>query len=336
MRIGPVSHIPALLSSHGVKLAPILRAVGLPRDALANPDNAITILQMARLVSVCAKRTGRPHFGLLAGQSASLTQLGLVGLQMLNAETVGAAWRGLILNLHLNGRAMVPALTVSDGMVGLSFSFYASEAGEESQFVDYSLAIACNAMRTLGDRRWAPAEVHISRRAPPDVGPYRRFFMAPVHFNSDRSALLFPAAWLARRVLGANARTRRALEETIRQALGLRKLELDAQVRRALFVQIGRGDVSIDGVARTLGMHKRTLNRRLAEAGTSFVKLLAEVRQQTARQLLSESDLPLVDIAAALCYADSSTFSRAFHGWFGTAPSAWRRTRRQARASRAI
>jgi AraC-like DNA-binding protein len=71
-------------------------------------------------------------------------------------------------------------------------------------------------------------------------------------------------------------------------------------------------------------MHKRTLNRRLAEFDLTFAKVLAEVRFQLARQLLRETDLPLVEIAATLNYTDSSTFSRAFRSWAGTTPSAWR------------
>jgi len=73
-----------------------------------------------------------------------------------------------------------------------------------------------------------------------------------------------------------------------------------------------------------LGIHKRTLNRRLAENDTSFARVLAEVRFQIARQLLADTDLPLVDIAATLNYTDTSTFSRAFRAWAQMPPSKWR------------
>ncbi len=73
-----------------------------------------------------------------------------------------------------------------------------------------------------------------------------------------------------------------------------------------------------------LGMHRRTLNRRLAEQGTTIAKVLNEVRFQLARQLLSETDLPFVEIAATLNYTDASTFTRAFRAWSGTTPTLWR------------
>lgn len=83
--------------------------------------------------------------------------------------------------------------------------------------------------------------------------------------------------------------------------------------------------MTIDAAARLLGLHKRTLNRRLAEKGTSFARLLGEVRFEIASQLLSETDLPFVDIAATLNYTDASAFSRAFRSWAGTSASTWRK-----------
>jgi len=69
-----------------------------------------------------------------------------------------------------------------------------------------------------------------------------------------------------------------------------------------------------------LGMHRRTLNRRLAEQGTTIAKVLHEARLQ----LLSETDLPFVEIAATQNYTDASTFTRAFRAWSGTTPTLWR------------
>ncbi len=324
LRSAPLGHVPALLKAMGANATPLLRAAGLPRDALARPENVIPVDKAARFLAACAARTGRRHFGLLAGQRTTLEQYGLVGLRMLHAPSVGAAWRGLVLTLHLNGRAMLPALSVRDRMAMLSFSFD-SEAVEGSHHAaDFTLASACSAMRILCGTKWAPAEAQIGHRAAVDSRPYRQFFRAPVRFGANRTALLFPTTWLDRPVVGADPATRRAIEQMVIEMLRRQDLELTAKVRRALFAQITQDDVSIEGVARLLGLHKRTLNRRLAERSTSFAHLLGEVRFQLARQLLAETDLPFTDIAATLSYTDASTFSRAFRSWARLTPSAWR------------
>jgi AraC-like DNA-binding protein len=88
---------------------------------------------------------------------------------------------------------------------------------------------------------------------------------------------------------------------------------------------------SVDRVAEVLGVSRRTLNRRLADEGTSFKALLEDTRFAMARQLLRETRLPAIEIAAALHYTTPSAFSRAFRSWTrGTTP----RRIRKAPASR--
>jgi AraC-like DNA-binding protein len=77
-------------------------------------------------------------------------------------------------------------------------------------------------------------------------------------------------------------------------------------------------------VAAALGLHKRTLRRRLGAEGSGLTELIAEARFDVARQLLRETGLPLKDAADALGYADADAFVRAFRGWAGCTPGQWR------------
>jgi arylsulfatase len=58
------------------------------------------------------------------------------------------------------------------------------------------------------------------------------------------------------------------------------------------------GDATLAGAANALGLHPRTLNRRLAASGTTFKKLANEIRHETARQLLEQTTMPLDRIAS--------------------------------------
>ena len=73
-------------------------------------------------------------------------------------------------------------------------------------------------------------------------------------------------------------------------------------------------------------MHRRTLNRRLKAEGTTFQRVLDEVRFDIARDLLSNSNVHLDDIAATLGYAAVTPFMRTFRRWSGTTPGQWRRS----------
>ncbi len=69
--------------------------------------------------------------------------------------------------------------------------------------------------------------------------------------------------------------------------------------------------------ARLIGTSRRTLVRRLAEAGLAFRPLLDGVLRERARAMLSAGAHSRDDMAAALGYTDATSFSRACRRWFG-------------------
>ena len=81
-------------------------------------------------------------------------------------------------------------------------------------------------------------------------------------------------------------------------------------------------------MARLFGYSERTLRQKLSDEGTSMRRLLTATRFELARHLLGSTGLSISRIAAALCYADSAVFSRAFHGWAGMSPRQWRNANR--------
>jgi AraC-like DNA-binding protein len=106
----------------------------------------------------------------------------------------------------------------------------------------------------------------------------------------------------------------------------VRRDEFLPRVFRALRLLLLDGRNSGDDVAQMLSMHRRTLNRRLKELGTTFQQALDEVRYSVARQHLATSEISLDDVAATLGYAGVSPFMRSFQRWAGTTPGRWRRT----------
>lgn len=109
---------------------------------------------------------------------------------------------------------------------------------------------------------------------------------------------------------------------------------LSEEVRRVLRSELLKRPCTVTGIARELGLHPRTFTRHLAEEGTTFQKLVDEVRYEIARDLLAGSGMALGQIAAILRFSEPSAFTRAFRRWAAQPPSAWRashiRTRKSA------
>ncbi len=78
--------------------------------------------------------------------------------------------------------------------------------------------------------------------------------------------------------------------------------------------------VPAPSAARSLGLSERSLNRRLEEAGTSVRALRAEAVRRRAEALLSQG-MAVGEVAQALGFATTSSFSRAWRRWTGTSPT---------------
>ena len=76
-------------------------------------------------------------------------------------------------------------------------------------------------------------------------------------------------------------------------------------------------------VTERFSMHRRTLARHLHTLGTGYRTIADQVRFDVAQQLLAETDIPLVQISAALDFSEPAAFTHAFERWSGVAPSAW-------------
>jgi len=83
--------------------------------------------------------------------------------------------------------------------------------------------------------------------------------------------------------------------------------------------------MSLPDLALAAGVSERQLNRLFQQKlGRSTMGYYRDLRLDKARNLLTNSSLPLTEIAYATGFANSSHFSRLFSEYFGRAPSSFR------------
>jgi AraC-like DNA-binding protein len=169
-----------------------------------------------------------------------------------------------------------------------------------------------------------PDEVLLPRQPLADSGPYRRFFRAPVRFDQETAALVFPTRWLDHRIAGANPIFRQVFEAHIRELEAAGAGDWKENLRRVLRTEILTHRCSATTVADRFAIHRRTLSRHLQAEGAGFQSLVDETRFEIARQLLSQTRIPLSEVAVALGYSEASAFTRAFRRWSGQSPAVWR------------
>ena len=325
-RVGAFTRIPALLRRLGADPDRVLTQAGLALDALSDADKWIPFSAVGRLLERSAHHTGHEHFALMAGQLWHLDDLGLVGEIVRNCATVGEALEALIIHQHLNRSGGFAFMTKCAAIADFCYAVYYPGIESPGQIYDCALATKVNYFRELIGASWAPSEIFFPHAKPTDTMQFRTLFKVLPRFDSELCALRFPAHWLDTPIPGANPQRKRA---ALLHADRIAKTDLGDQVIRALRTLLVRGSSAGDDVAQMLSMHRRTLNRRLHQRGTTFQQMLDGVRFEVARQYLSYSHLSLEDIAAALGYAGISPFIRTFHRWSGMTPGQWRRDRQQ-------
>jgi AraC-like DNA-binding protein len=327
-RVGAFSGIPALVAQLGADPVSTLASAGLSPAALDDPEGRVPFAALCRLMEAGAARTSCAHFGLLAGKMWSLADLGMVGEMVANCPTVGDALQALIVYQHLNSSGGLGFLLERGGIMDAGYEIYHAGLTHTDQYYDAVLAGTFNFVRELAGPAWAPAEIFISHGRARDVAPYRRLLKVQPRFDAEFCAIRFDARWLKHPVEQSDP-TRRQAALVQLEAAG--RGEFLDQVTRAVRKVLLHGKHSGDDVAQTLSLHRRTLNRRLKAQGTTFQRVLDQVRFDVARHLLAESSIALDDVAATLGYAGVSPFMRTFRRWAGTTPGQWRRAAALAR-----
>jgi AraC-like DNA-binding protein len=86
----------------------------------------------------------------------------------------------------------------------------------------------------------------------------------------------------------------------------------------------GHGYPRTEQVAKKVGITQRTLQRRLAAAGTSHLQLVQKLRFDLITKLLKDPHESMATIGSKAGFARPSGFSRAVKNWTGMSPSQYR------------
>lgn len=95
-------------------------------------------------------------------------------------------------------------------------------------------------------------------------------------------------------------------------------------LRHILLTNLHDPNLMADRVAALCGISKRTLNRRLAEMGTSLRSELETMRRERAEHDLAGTTFTVARIGRSVGYSDATVFARAFKRWTGKTPRQFR------------
>jgi AraC-like DNA-binding protein len=317
----------AALRSRGVDTGALLGRAGLSLDALADPNRRHPLEVTTRLWRLSVDATGDPAFGIEVARHTTYQTFHALGFSLATSATLREALERVVRFFAIVTDAADMRLHDAPGVV--RFTVHLRESADPAdEAVDAFVAAAVRLCRTLAGRAFAPLAVELRRAAPADPAPFLRYFRVPVTFGAPLDALTIDRAVTETRLLTANAEVARANDAVIADHLArLESARITPRVRRSIEEHLPQGEPEPAAVARRLGLSQRSLQRRLAEEGTTFASLLDETRRTLAQGYLDEGRYSVSEVTYLLGFAGVSSFSRAFKRWTGSSPSAYRQGR---------
>ena len=316
------------LKACGITVEPTLKKYGMSLDKIS-PDAEIERSLELQIYKELAEQFNDPLIGLKIGRGMSLAGYGQFIMVLMAAEN---AWEALKTGIRYQ------QLTYLFGHMSL-------ETGERESAITITpvpLPAACQ--RFLIDRDISgtfqlvediqqnigssldPVRIEMPYPEPDNAEAYEKRFRCPVAFGKDKVKAVIRTQDLAIRFPGAN-RTAYALYQKQCEKMIQAREENAGQLATSIKSYLGLFTSDLpkaEDAAMTFGVSERTLRRKLSAEGTTFRKILDDVRSSKARDLLINTQLTIESIAHELGYAEAAAFVHAFRRWENTSPAQYR------------
>lgn len=318
----------SLLEQRGIDTTPLLAKAGIDRFGLMDPAYTISIEQELTLMRGVISALDSPAASLDIAREYRVRGFSVLGLAMQASDTPlqilrlllsypRLAWGVFDCTLRMDRRALHVELTAP------------RELGAAEGFLaERDVACAKVIIDEVMEAPFRFEAVHFRHTCTTDLQVYRDFFDCDVVFRAQQHKVIARSDAITQQMPHANG-TMRAFYEAQCERMS-RDLEKPFRFADSVRSRLRRSEAIPDlaGVATSLFMTPRTLQRRLAGEGASFSELLQDVRRQRADQLLDETVRSMGSIATELGFSDAVAFSHAYKSWTGHAPQTRRRPAR--------
>lgn len=310
----------------GLNVPDLVSLAGIDPDALSDPDRRVPVYNYEALLRICEDEPRSREGLVLAAQSRDVGAFGVVSHIVSNAPTVAEGFKAY----ERHGRLLSEIGSFGVRTGGTGFSIHISSLpplcdihlfNEGTAVMNHSLVCALlqapirlrrvefqHARHRHSSLVEELLDAPASYRAPATVLHYEsEVGRAPIS-SADPMLFLFLERHAA--AIGSRLRGSSTWSERTRELL-LARLSQGKPVPRLL--------------ARELAVSARTLQRRLAEEGTTLARLLEDARRETALACVEDRTLSIAELGFMLGYSDLSAFHRAFKRWTGVSPARYRR-----------
>jgi AraC-like DNA-binding protein len=318
----------ARLKQAGIEMAPLLRKAELSADQIDDRKARLSVQSQITFLELAADALRDDLLGFHMARDFEVREIGLLHYVTASSDTIGdALQRGVRYCRTVSEGVSLGCVERTDSLV-VSIEYLAMRHLDRQQ-IEFWVTALIRECRSLSGRRVVPTGVKLAHRRVDASSELDEFAGIAIEFDADVDAIAFPPAVKDMPVVSADPYLNELLIGYCEEALAGRapgSRGVLSDVENAIAVLLPHGKARLDEVARTLGVGRRTLARRLAAEHVTFTEVLRRLRLDLALRDIRDPDLSISQIAWMLGYQEVSAFTNAFKRWTGKTP-------REARAS---
>ena len=319
-----LSGAPDLVAELGGDWDALLAEAGLPAGISPTSPQLIEVAGLARFLTLAADRLECESFGLRLSGYQGFSVLGPLASLLGSANTIGELLHDLAAYFPVFTVGALVALVESPAGIEVHYELAAGTGLAHRHITELGFGILVKEIRRHLPG-WSPQYISL-RHAPPANRRYHAQLLGPtIYTNADRNTIFIARAELARPTCEGSVLLHGELAaryDAMRQSTpGAVAVNVENLVRAFL----PHATMDLPKTASLLRMSRRTLQRKLAQEGTSLAQIVDAVRADLALSYLQESRLSVTQIAELLQFSETSALSRAVVRWYGQSPRALKR-----------
>ncbi len=313
------------LDESGYSSQDIFKRANLDPGKLKQPNARYTYEDMTKLWRIAAETTGDPCIGLRVAEFWHPTTMHALGYSWMASSSLMDALNRLIRYQRILTTVTTLHIEEDEEEVRLVIPMPTSPFPPAMEAIDGAIAVFIKMCRTSYGDEFNPLEIFLIRDEPGCAEEFNNFFRSPISYSSLENVICFSRKDLEKSLPTANAELALVNDKVVTSYLAnLDKSDIKAQVEAKIIEELPSGKITEEWMASRLNKSLRSLQRKLAENGTSYKTLLDSTRQQLAKQYVANSQYSINEITYLLGFSEPSNFSRAFKRWTGQSPSQYR------------
>ncbi len=302
-RLIPV--ISAMLAKQGIDAAPLLADAGLPPDALRGEITA-PLPRIRAFIDAAAAACKARLFGIMLAESLQGGVYGVAEFLVRSAPSVEEGLRSLC----EFGGLINPSGTfrLVDGTLHYAIGSERDALG--THLNEMTIAYIVRNLRSIVDNA-ALTEVWFPHGREEGTAEVAAWFGCQVRYKAPDCGFALSRESLALAPRSADPLLFTFLGQQARAQLArLGPVDIVSQLVRVLETRLSTGELDFNGIARALATTPRSLQRHLAEAGTSYRDVLSHVRRRRRAELLG-GGVGETEVAHQLGFSDARAMRRS-------------------------